>query len=435
MIIFPIGREGAVLQRRAWVTYTLIALNVAAFLLFCAGTSDREDIETLHEWRETVAFARDRPSLNIPPDIIDMMPRDLRLRPLQPAPSFTDVRATRDQQTLDSMAHELRQRYQASSFFRLAYVPAVGSIASIFTSMFLHAGLFHLLGNMIFLFATAPFIEDAFRRPLFTILYFSGGVLATLTFGALHPDSLLPLVGASGAIAAVMGAYLVRFTLSRVRFLLIPIVFVPFWNFRFSLPALVVLPLWFLEQLVSIPAEGDSGVAVTAHVAGFAYGVLFAFIVRLFSAPEVAVKPFAQKAIETDPLRLELDAAIRKNNAQQIDIFSTRLLEQYAAADPERAKKLIAELRNTRDLRQFLDRAAKLMERWGDRDQQMVLLQQLVENQRGTAESIPTMVKLAMAQRAAGDHQTARQTLASALDDPACSPEWRRRVESGLAAL
>lgn len=439
MIIIPIGREGAVLERRAWITYALIALNVIAFVLFCAAPSERAEVAALHSWRETIEFARDRPYLNVPPDAIELMPMDLRSRPEQPAPDITDVRATREQQALNEMGHELRERYNATTYLRMAYIPALGSVASIFTSMFMHAGLFHILFNMIFLFATAPFVEDVFGRPIFTILYLTGGVVSTLTFGAMHRDSLLPLVGASGAIAAVMGAYLVRFTLSKVRFLFIPIVVIPFWNFRFALPALVVLPLWFLEQLVSIPAEGDSGVAVTAHVAGFAYGMVYAGLVMLLRLDRREIKPVVEKkkiasVAPPDPLRVELDAALQKNNIQKIDMFSARLLETYAN-DRDRAMKLIAEMRPRAELRQFLDRAAKLMEQWGERDQQIALLQQLVNNDRGKPECMPTMMKLAIARRAAGDKSGARETLESALNEPSCSPEWRRRVENSLASL
>lgn len=471
MLVVPIGREQAVLQRHAWVTYALIALNVLAFLFVGTGSSDAERGSLMRSWHETISYLKDRPYLQVPWQIADLMPPAIRQRTPAP-PSIEDWKAAKEQKVADDMAAELRQKYDAASDLRLAYIPAINSIPTIFTSMFMHAGLFHLLGNMLFLFATAPFIEDVFGRILFTVLYLSGGVIATLGFAWRYPDSLVPLVGASGAIAAVMGAYLVRFTLSRLQFLFVPIIFLPFWNFRFSLPSLVVLPVWFLEQIVSIPAEGDSGVAVTAHVAGFAYGLLFAFIVRLSRVEQRFIKPAIEKQIASyadprlergvaafhrgdfetakrevkallaeqpkhiDALRLALDLATRDADSQAIDAVATRLLDGYAATnDKDLALELIADLRGREGLRRFHDRAAMILERWGDRDQAMDLLDRLAKMDSKTPNAVPTLIKLAMMRRSAGDMNAARATLQQALAHPQCSAEWRRRIDNTLALM
>jgi membrane associated rhomboid family serine protease len=472
MIVVPIGREGSAVQRQPFATYGLIAVNVIAFVLLCLGSPEQERAAVVESWDHTITFVRERPNLRVPADVIDLMPRDIRQRPIPPGPSIFDWKTAKDQKTLDEMAADLRQRYESVAVVRLAYVPAVGSIKTLFTSMFLQAGLLHLLGNMFFLFATAPFIEEAYGRAVFLVLYLTGGVIATLTFGSLHPNSLVPLIGASGAIAAVMGAYLVRFTLSRLRFLFVPVIFVPFWNFRFSAPALVVLPLWLLEQIVSIPAEDDSGVAITAHIGGFAYGLLFAGVMRLiirekksvvraaaavnaaFTDPRVAAAAasFQRGDVETanrevnsilaeqprnaEALQLALDLAMKAIDAKAIDGLATRLLEVYIASnDKARAAELIAKTRRTGHVRQFLDRAAAAMERWGDRRMQMELLDNLAERDRGTTNAVPTLMKLAMVRRSSGDASGARQILERALAEPHCSPEWRRRIENSMAAL
>ena len=395
MIVVPIGREGSAVQRQPFVTYGLIAVNVIAFLLFCLGSPEQERVAVVESWDHTITFIRERPNLRVPADVMDLMPRDIRQRAIPPAPSIFDWKTAKDQKTLDEMAADLRQRYESVAVVRLAYVPAIGSITTLFTSMFLHGGLFHLLGNMFFLFATAPFIEEAYGRAVFLVLYLTGGLVATLTFGSLHPNSIVPLIGASGAIAAVMGAYLVRFTLSRLRFLFVPVIFLPFWNFRFSAPALVVLPLWLLEQIVSIPAEDDSGVAITAHIGGFAYGLLFAGVMRLiirekksvvraaasakatkFADPRVASAAASMQRgdIETanrdvsailaeqprnpEALRFALDLAMKANDAKAIDGLATRLLEVYIASnDKAHAAELIAKVRRTGHIRHFLERA------------------------------------------------------------------------------
>ncbi len=472
MVVIPIGREDAVIQRHAWVTYALIALNVAGFLFFCLGSSDAEEAALIRTWRETIVYLRDRPYLRTPWQAVNLMPGDLQQRAPIRDPSVPDWRAAKEQGEVDEMAGELRRRYEATDSIRLAYVPAVNSIPTILTSMFLHAGFLHLLGNMLFLFITAPFIEDAFGRILFSALYLTGGIIATLSFAARYPNSVTPLVGASGAISAVMGAYLVRFVRSRIRLMVIPLIFVPLWNFRLSVPAAVVFSLWFLEQLVSIPAEGGSGVAVTAHVAGFAYGLLFAGIVKVGGIERRWIKPAIEKQIASfadprldnalaayragqsdlarqevgrlladqpknlDALRLAVDIELQKDRSTEMDALAARLLDAYAAAnEKELALDLIAELRSNRHVRQFLARAAALEERWGDRGEAIDLLEQLAQAESGTANAVSTLVRLANLRRSAGDRAGARQTLQRALAQPECSPEWRRRIDNTLALL
>ena len=139
---------------------------------------------------------------------------------------------------------------------------------SILVSMFLHGGLTHLLGNMWFLWIFGDNIEEAFGHLGFLLLYVVAGIGATLGFSFLHPDSVQPLIGASGAIAGVLGAYLVLFPKGWVLALwflgIIPV------------PALVFLGLWFVGQF-SVAAPG---VAWEAHVVGFTLGALIALALR-----------------------------------------------------------------------------------------------------------------------------------------------------------
>ena len=475
MIIIPIGREDAGLQRYAWVTYTLILMNVLAFILVCLPASTGDEAVLLRTWRETVGFVRERPYLSVPMVARELMPREIQDRKPQPDPNVPEWRAALEQRELDAMAADLRRRYVASDFMQLAHVPATGSLLTLLTSMFLHAGILHIVGNMFFLIATGPFVEDAFGRVWFALLYLSGGVIATLSFAYRFPNDITPLVGASGAIAAVMGAYLVRFTLSRIRMLVVPVFFLPFWNYRFSLPALIVLPLWFLEQLVSMPAEVGSGVAVTAHVGGFAYGLLFAGVMRVagritrdpeksrpiptrqatsFSDPrlnralqaiqardyESATRELqhvlAQHPSSVHALRLALDVELKGNAGRNADSIATRLIDAYGAAnDLAASMKLVAELRGSPHARQFLARAASVMERAGKRTEAADLLQRLAERENGTANAVPTLVKLATLRRANGDRSGAEEALQKALAQPDCSPEWQRRIGNALTSL
>ena len=146
-------------------------------------------------------------------------------------------------------------------------------LVAILVSTFLHANLLHIAGNMLFLWIFGNNVEDRLRPFAYILFYVAGGVVATLAHVATQPDSLTPLVGASGAIASVMGAYLVWFPHARI-LSIVPILFI-FTVLR--LPAALVLGLWFVLQFLTNP---NSGVAWAAHVGGFVFGAAFAWLVR-----------------------------------------------------------------------------------------------------------------------------------------------------------
>ena len=153
---------------------------------------------------------------------------------------------------------------------------------TIFTAMFMHGSWSHILGNMVFLWAFGPEIEDAMNPPRYIVFYILGGLAAMLGQVALAPHSTVPNLGASGAIAAVMGAFLVTYPRDKIKSLLIIFVFV---RVTF-IPAIVLIGFWFLMQLFNLGSVTDAqtgGVAYAAHVAGVLFGALTA---RLFEDPE-----------------------------------------------------------------------------------------------------------------------------------------------------
>ncbi len=166
--------------------------------------------------------------------------------------------------------------------FQWAVIPA--SISSghqwitLLTSMFLHGSWSHILGNMIFLWAFGPAIEDSMNPLPYTAFYLLGGLIAMLAQVAVTPSSPVPTLGASGAIAAVMGAFILTYPRDRIRSLLII-----FFYVRITfIPAVFIIGFWFLIQLLdvgSVAAVQTGGVAYMAHVSGFLFGAL---TVRLF---------------------------------------------------------------------------------------------------------------------------------------------------------
>jgi membrane associated rhomboid family serine protease len=143
---------------------------------------------------------------------------------------------------------------------------------TVFTSMFLHGGLLHLAGNMLYLWIFADNVEDAMGHVRFIIFYFLCGIGAALAQALPNPDSTIPMIGASGAISGVLGAYLLLFPRAQV------LVLIPLGLFSqiVHLPAMFVLGLWFVLQLVSsaFADPNAGGVAFGAHIGGFVVGML-----------------------------------------------------------------------------------------------------------------------------------------------------------------
>src|SRR6266446_5380645 len=166
-------------------------------------------------------------------------------------------------------------------------------LITILTSMFMHGSWSHILGNMVFLWAFGPEIEDLMGRGRYVAFYLLGGLAATAAQIAVDPTSSVPNLGASGAIAAVMGAFVVTYPRDRIRSLLVIVVFVRVTY----IPAVLLIGVWFVLQSLNLGAvvhqvksgtAASGGVAYAAHVGGFIYG---AVITRLFERRRSAVAP------------------------------------------------------------------------------------------------------------------------------------------------
>jgi rhomboid family protein len=163
-------------------------------------------------------------------------------------------------------------------------VPAAFSWVSVFTSMFLHGSLLHVGGNMLYLWIFGDNVEDRMGHGRFLAFYLLCGVAAALAQTALNPDSVVPMVGASGAIAGVMGAYFVLYPHSRIVTLVPLFIFIQIME----IPAIFFLGIWFLMQFLSgvgsiataVNGEPAGGIAFWAHVAGFLTGVSGVIVFR-----------------------------------------------------------------------------------------------------------------------------------------------------------
>jgi rhomboid family protein len=159
--------------------------------------------------------------------------------------------------------------------------PTAPTWLTLFTAMFLHGGLLHLGGNMLFLWIFGNNVEDSMGPVKFLLFYLLSGLAAAGLQLAIRPDSMTPNLGASGAIAGVLGGYLILFPRARV----ITVIFIVFFFTIVELPALLILAFWFVQQVLFglldlNTAPGGGGVAYFAHIGGFAFGLL---AIKLFA--------------------------------------------------------------------------------------------------------------------------------------------------------
>ncbi len=437
MFLIPIGRDDAEIRRHAWISYSIIALNVLVFAITMTAERESKMAAIDVEWRNAIVFNVRHPYLQTPPGMAEIL-RDDIVRYLRYRRSISTppeaVIIMREQRTLNELAEKALQAYRQLPRVRWGYVPADGGFGPLVTSMFIHAGFLHLIGNLLFFFLSGPFVEDVFGRPLFAFLYLTGGIAASLTYAVQHPTGTIPLVGASGAIAAVMGAYLVRFLKSKVEFLLILFWFRPI---RFLAPAFVVLPLWFIQQFLQMRGEAGGSVAFSAHVGGFVYGFAVALIVKVTSFEEKFVTPVVEKET-TWEMDERVARAIAEGDTGAYDTYVTAQLNRHIAdRRPDLAADLIRDVTSDPSvpLPKFLPRAASFAERSGDRDRALTLYERMLEADPDAPAAVASLVKIGTLLRLKGDANAARDTFTKARAHPACTAEWAPAIDAKIASL
>jgi membrane associated rhomboid family serine protease len=161
---------------------------------------------------------------------------------------------------------------------------------TLFTSMFMHGGILHIAGNMLFLWVFGNNIEDSMGRVKFVLFYLLAGLVAVYSQALIDPESTAPTIGASGAVAGVLGGYALLHPAARV----LTLIFIIFFVTLVEVPALILLSIWFILQFlpaigeVAVDVSGEGGVAYFAHVGGFIFGL-------------AAIKLFATRRRESEP--------------------------------------------------------------------------------------------------------------------------------------
>ncbi|MGH9681426.1 MAG: rhomboid family intramembrane serine protease, partial [Candidatus Acidiferrales bacterium] len=192
----------------------------------------------------------------------------------------------------DSLSRKYEQLEKSSILEKYAFIPAHETALSLITANFLHGGWLHLIGNMWFLWLAGAVLEDTWGRMIYPAFYMIAGVLALQVHALANAGSLTPTIGASGAIAGLMGAFLVRYPTTKIEmgWLLM------FRFYRFKMAAYWLLPLWLLMEVLYGTALGQSsGVAHWAHIGGFIFGALMAVAIQKSGLEKMAEKGIQEK--------------------------------------------------------------------------------------------------------------------------------------------
>jgi len=342
-MLIPIGHENMEARRWPVITIGLIVLNIVIFLI-THGTMEHQSPELGSTKAHIILLAGMHPELSMPPEARQLVDGFKAENPTEwaqvqsPNRNLIDgwdarVRLMEDPAALQAEMDSLGAKYSELSASSLqekyAFIPAHPRAASYLTANFLHGGWLHLIGNMWFLWLAGFVLEDVWGRPLYMVFYLVSGAAALQFYAWTNPGSIIPCVGASGAVAALMGAFLVRFPKMKIEMLWI---FGFFRTYRFRAAAYWLLPLWALMEVFYGSLFGKmSGVAHWAHVGGFAFGALGATALR-YTGFENRVHEKVEKELtwSCDP---EIERANQHLEHGQVD-EAVALLRQHVAVKP-----------------------------------------------------------------------------------------------------
>jgi membrane associated rhomboid family serine protease len=298
----PIGVEKAEVDRVPWISIAIAALCVAAFVATWVVPDDPEGAGST-ELYAALEYWSEHPYLEAPEGASQVVGAKLReFIEKQRADYLAEngdapATAPEEQEELGRRIAAFLAAADSSPLRRFSLVPARG-FAQIgwLTSLFLHFGWMHLLGNLLFFYIVGPLLEDLWGRPLFLGFYLVSGVIASAAQFALDPHSAAMNLGASGAIAGCMGAFTCRCATRRIRIAYFAWIFYRIARGIFTIPAWLWGALWFGSEVWSFTTGGEPGVAVMAHIGGFAFGfavalgLKFSGIEARYVAPAVGEK-------------------------------------------------------------------------------------------------------------------------------------------------
>jgi membrane associated rhomboid family serine protease len=341
-MLIPIKHENMEARRWPVVTLALIAINVVVFL-FTMSAIDDESPQLGEIKSHILILAALHPELKLQADAQRVVNGFKQSHPDQWKqvqnpyrdvinPYDAKIKMTEDasklQGEMDSLNAQLVSLTKTSLVEQYAFMPAQPTAISYLTANFLHGGWMHLIGNMWFLWLAGFVLEDVWGRWLYSVFYLIAGVAALQFYAWSNPGSTTPTLGASGAVAALMGAFLVRFPKMKIEMAWLFL----FKVYRFKAAAYWLLPLWLFGEIFYGSLFGSSsGVAHWAHVGGFLFGALAALAIQHSGIEQKANQAIEEKIGWTADTELE-QASSMMEHGQLPD--AAALLTNYVAVKP-----------------------------------------------------------------------------------------------------
>ena len=282
MLLFPVRVEDAEVDRMPAISIGIAAACAAAFLLTWVLPNNPDGMHA-DSFREIVRYYQEHPYLTVQPSFLyDYLRPEARatLEGMHEETPVTVDEATRalEQTHLDSMISEFAAAAEAAPLRRFGLIPARGLLQpGWLTHMFLHFGWMHIIGNLFFFYLVGPLLEDLWGRHFFAAFYLVGGLMAALAHFAIDPHSTVLMAGASGAIAACMGAFTYRCANRKIR---MAYMIGLLRRGTFLIPAWLWGGFWFAGEVFSLVTHQAEGVAVMAHVGGFLFGFAAATLIE-----------------------------------------------------------------------------------------------------------------------------------------------------------
>jgi membrane associated rhomboid family serine protease len=330
-MIIPVGHENLRGRRWPWVTTAIILLCSAVFLVTNSPMQEQM-AQTGQIQLHLVLLSALYPDAPMTPAASDIV-HAFKLEHMDIYEQMAATERTRFADAWDKQIHsdgfsasdantqmtalcsQLAQAQARSIAWNYAFHAVDPYARSYVTATFLHGGWLHIIFNMWFLWLAGTILEDLWGRIIYPVFYLAAGVLAWAVHGAVFPHSFIPALGASGAIAGLMGAFLVRFPTTRIRLgwvLWVKII-------KFNVPAYVILPLWLLMNLSSGMLARflgvEAGIAYWAHIGGFAFGALGAYALRATGLEQSADRAIEARVSWTaDPLIVRATDSLGENN-------------------------------------------------------------------------------------------------------------------------
>jgi membrane associated rhomboid family serine protease len=348
-VLIPLRHENMSGRRWPIITFALIGLNIAVFL-FTHWKIEDEQPKRAETRLHLLILAAMHPELKTTPESSEFIEHVKKAsgpswdRIASPSRSLQDswdaqMRQQDDPAILQSQMDTLCQQFEESEHSSIldhyGLVPAHPRPASYITANFLHAGWLHLMGNLWFLWLSGFILEDNWGRAIYSVFYLVAGAASLQFYAWCSPGSYIPLVGASGAVAALMGAFLVRFPKMKIEMALVTL----FYRFKFKAAAYWLLPLWLVMEFFYGAALGQSSsVAHWAHVGGFLFGMLGAFVIQKTGLEQKAsAKIEAEIAWTGDPAVVQAQEALDQGKLDE----AVAILEKHVAEKPGSTDALV----------------------------------------------------------------------------------------------